>query len=168
VVLVSRDLGLAAVRGNIWGQLAVLAAASSYALAATFSRRHLRGQSPLTQALMVILIADALLWPGALAFERPWHIPALPITWLALAWLGLLGSCLAYLLYFYLINAWGATRASLVAYVFPAIGLVLGIVFLGETADWRLMLGSLLIVAGIAVVNLKVRFRPAPAATVAK
>jgi drug/metabolite transporter (DMT)-like permease len=168
VVLVSRDLGLAAMRGNIWGQLAVLAAASSYALAATFSRKHLRGQSPLTQATMVVLIADALLWPAALAFERPWHIPALPITWLALAWLGLLGSCLAYLLYFYLINAWGATRASLVAYVFPAIGLMLGIVFLGETADWRLMIGSLLVVAGIAVVNLKVRFRPAPAATAAK
>lgn len=168
VVLVSRDLGLSALSGNVWGQVAVLVASSSYALAATFSRKHLRGQPPLTQATMVVLIADALLWPAALAVERPWHFPALPVTWLALAWLGLLGSCLAYLLYFYLINTWGATRASLVAYVFPAIGLVLGIVFLGETADWRLMLGSLLVVAGIVMVNLKTRFRPAPAATPVK
>jgi drug/metabolite transporter (DMT)-like permease len=58
-----------------------------------------------------------------------------------------------------LINTWGATRASVVTYVFPVIGLLLGIVFLGEVADWRLLVGSLLVVAGIAVVNLRPRFR---------
>jgi drug/metabolite transporter (DMT)-like permease len=93
------------------------------------------------------------------------RIPTLPLTWFALAWLGLLGSCLAYLLYFYLINAWGATRTSLVSYVFPVIGLILGVVFLGETTDWRLMVGSVFIVAGIAVANLKFRFRPRAVAT---
>jgi len=89
--------------------------------------------------------------------------PRLPLTWFAIAWLGLLGSCLAYLLFFYLINAWGPTRASLVTYVFPVIGLVLGILFLGEVVDWRLIAGSLLIVGGIVVVNLKLRPRPARA-----
>jgi len=168
VVLVSRDLGPAGVfNGDISGQLAVLAASLCYATAITFSRRHLRGQPPLVQATMVILIADTLLWLTAPIVERPLHVPTLPITWFALAWLGLLGSCLAYLLFFYLINAWGPTRASLVTYVFPVIGLLLGIVFLGEIADWRLMIGSLLVVAGIVVVNLKVRFRPAPVATAA-
>jgi drug/metabolite transporter (DMT)-like permease len=56
-----------------------------------------------------------------------------------------------------LINSWGATRASLVTYVFPVVGLILGIVFLGERIDWRLAVGSLLIVGGILVVNLKLR-----------
>jgi drug/metabolite transporter (DMT)-like permease len=51
--------------------------------------------------------------------------------------------------------------------VFPVIGLILGIVFLNETADWRLMIGSLLVVAGIAVVNLKVRFKSRPLTTLA-
>jgi len=166
VVLVSRDLGPAGVfNGDILGQLAVLAASLCYATAITFSRRHLRGQPPLVQATMVILIADTLLWLTTPIVERPLHVPILPITWFALAWLGLLGSCLAYLLFFYLINAWGPTRASLVAYVFPVIGLFLGIIFLGEIADWRLMIGSLLVVAGIVVVNLKVRFKPASVAT---
>ena len=166
VVLVSRDLGPAGVfNGDILGQLAVLAASLCYATAITFSRRHLRGQPPLVQATMVILIADTLLWLTAPIVERPLHVPTLPITWFALAWLGLLGSCLAYLLFFYLINAWGPTRASLVTYVFPVIGLLLGIIFLGEIADWRLMIGSLLVVAGIVVVNLKVRFKPASVAT---
>lgn len=162
VVLMSRDLGMTGIAHSIWGQLAVLAASASYALAATFTRRHLRGHPPLLQATMVVLFADLFVWLTVGAWERPLRLPALPITWFALAWLGLLGSCAAYLLYFYLINAWGPTRASLVTYVFPVIGLLLGIVFLSEAADWRLLAGTVLVVAGIAVVNL--RQAPAPAA----
>jgi drug/metabolite transporter (DMT)-like permease len=161
VVLVGPNLRLAPMRGNLWGQLAVLLAAGSYALAATFSRKHLRGQPPLMQATMVVLIADMLMGTAALSVERPFHIPALPLTWIALAWLGLLGSCLAYLLYFYLINTWGPTRASLVSYIFPVVGLLLGVIFLSETAGWRLMVGSSLVVAGIVIVNLKLRLKAA-------
>ena len=167
VVLVSRDFGPEGLHGNLWGQIAVLAASISYATAGVFSRKYLRGQSPLAQATMVVLIADLLMWVSAPIVERPLHLPALPITWFALVWLGLLGACLAYLLYFYLINAWGATRASVVTYVFPVIGLILGIIFLRETADWRLIVGSLLVVAGIVSVNLKLRFQPKPATTAA-
>ncbi len=155
VVLVSRDMHFTAIHANLWGQLAVLAAAASYATAITFSRKYLRGQSPVVQSTMVVLIADALLWVAAPVVEHPLHIPTLPITWLAAAWLGLLGSCLAYLLYFYLINVWGATRASLVTYIFPVIGLLLGILLLNEEADWHLVAGTLLIVAGIGLVNMK-------------
>ena len=96
-------------------------------------------------------MGDALLWAAAAAAEQPLHLAGPPIVWVSLAWLGLLGSCVAYLLYFYLINTWGATRASLVTYVFPVVGLVLGLLVLGEPADWRLWLGSLLVIAGILV-----------------
>jgi len=165
VVLVSRNAGSGGGTGNsLLGQVAVLAAAASYATAATFARKHLRGQRPLVQATMVVLIADALIWLIVPVADRPLRLPTLPLTWLALAWLGLLGSCLAYLLYFYLLNAWGATRAALVTYVFPVIGLMLGIIFLQETADWRLVAGSLLVVGGIAIVNFKPRLKPASAA----
>jgi drug/metabolite transporter (DMT)-like permease len=153
VVLGSRDLGPEGFHGTAWGQLAVLVATLSYAVASTFSRRHLRNQPPLLQATMVVLVGDVILWSSVGIGERPLHLPTVALPWIALAWLGLLGSCLAYLLYFYLINAWGPTRASLVTYVFPVIGLILGIAFLGERADWHLMLGSLLVVSGIIVVN---------------
>ncbi|MCC6189423.1 MAG: EamA family transporter [Anaerolineales bacterium] len=166
VVLVSRDLAPGALSESLagmglWGQAAVLTAAISYAVAITFSRRHLRNQPPVLQAGMVLVIADALLWAAAPVAERPLNLPDTGLAWFAILWLGLLGSCAAYLLFFYLINAWGPTRASLVTYVFPVIGLVLGILFLREPADWRLLVGSLLIVGGIGVVNLK-RPRPRP------
>ena len=167
VVLVSRDIHPEGLHGNVWGQIAVIGGSICYATAITFSRRHLRNQPPVLQSTMVLLVADALVWIAAPIAERPFHLPAMPLTWFAIAWLGLLGSCLAYLLFFYLINAWGPTRASLVTYVFPVIGLILGIIFLKEAPDWRLVAGSLLIVAGIVVVNLMFGPRPVPVPTAA-
>ena len=153
VVLVSRDIGPQGLHGNVFGQLAVIVASISYATAITFSRRYLRGIQPVLQAFSTLVIADLVLWLAVPVAEQPLVWPSLPLTWLAIAWLGLLGSCTAYLLFFWLINAWGPTRASLVTYVFPVIGLVLGVLFLGETPDWRLIVGSVLIVGGILVVN---------------
>lgn len=161
VVLVSRDLRLTHAAWSLAGQAAVLLSSVSYAVAATFSRRYLRGHNPLLQATMVVLLADALIWLTVAMGDRPVRLPALFSTWFALAWLGILGSCVAYLLYYYLINAWGPTRASLVAYVFPVIGLILGIAVLHEAADWRLLVGTALIVAGIGVVNLRAGLAPA-------
>ena len=168
VVLGSRDLGPEGLLGTVWGQAALLAATISYAVAATFSRRHLREEPPLVQATMVVLVGDALLWPSVGLAERPIHLPTAALPWIAIAWLGILGSCLAYLLYFYLIKAWGPTRASLVTYVFPVIGLVLGVAVLGETVDWRLALGSLLVLAGIVAANRPPAPERAAAAAVAE
>jgi drug/metabolite transporter (DMT)-like permease len=167
VILVSRDLNLDGTQINIAGQLAIILASISYAAAATFSRRHLRGQPPILQSTMVVLIADAVMWAAlpvvhnvAPELDMPMKLPSLPITWIAIAWLGLLGSCVAYLLFFYLVNTWGPTRTTLVTYVFPVIGLILGVVFLKEIADWRLIVGSVLVVAGIGVVNFVQKPRP--------
>jgi drug/metabolite transporter (DMT)-like permease len=91
--------------------------------------------------------------------DRPLVFPATPLTWIAVIWLGLLGLCVAYLLFFYLNNAWGPTRASLVTYVFPVVGVVLGIVFLSEPLTWNMIVGSVLVVGGIVVVNRKPRVK---------
>lgn len=163
IVLVSREFGPQGVHGNVWGQIGMLIASVSYALSANFSRRHLRGHPPLVQATMVVLFADAITWAVALAIDRPFHPPSSALTWFAIAWLGLLGSCAAYLLYFFLLNAVGASRATMVTYVFPVIGLALGIVFLNEVADWHLLVGSALVVGGIVIVNRPAQPRIAPA-----
>jgi drug/metabolite transporter (DMT)-like permease len=141
--------------GNRLGQLAVLGGAMSYALASTYSRRYLRNRQPLAQATMVVLFAEIILWVSTLAFEGPLRLPQLPISWVAILWLGLLGTGLAYLLYFYLINTWGSTRSSMVTYTMPVTGVVLGVSFLGEPLDARVFLGTLLVVAGVVLVNRK-------------
>jgi len=141
--------------GNRLGQLAVLGGAMSYALASTYSRRYLRNRQPLAQATMVVLFAEIILWVSTLTFERPLRLPQLPISWVAILWLGLLGTGLAYLLYFYLINTWGSTRSSLITYAMPVIGVALGVSFLGESLNASVLFGTLLVVAGVVLVNRK-------------
>jgi drug/metabolite transporter (DMT)-like permease len=164
VVLMSRDFGPETVGGNVLGQAAVLAAAISYAGSSVIARRNLRQVDSVVQAFLPLISADAVAWITAFASESPLQIPRLPITWLALVWLGLLGSCLAYLLYFHLLHSVGPTRATMVTYVFPVVGVVLGVVFLNELADWHLVVGAMLVALGIAVVNIRRKAAVAPAA----
>jgi drug/metabolite transporter (DMT)-like permease len=89
----------------------------------------------------------------ALLLEHPLDSRPAPDAVFAVVWLGLLGSGLAYVLYFRLLSRWGATRTSMVAYLLPIVGIVLGFLVLGEPIDARLILGTVLVVAGVGLVN---------------
>jgi drug/metabolite transporter (DMT)-like permease len=96
---------------------------------------------------------DIFIWLAASRLEAPLQLPQLQLTWVALIWLGLLGSCLAYLLYYYLLSTIGPTRSTMVTYLFPVIAVVLGVIFLQEQLDWRLLAGGGLVLIGIVIVN---------------
>lgn len=153
VVLMSGELDPARLGRGGLGQLAVLVAAILYAASGVLARKSLHRISPMVQAFLPLLVADAFIWVGALTFEAPQLVPSVGSTWLALVWLGLLGSCVAYLLLFSLLHRIGPTRTSMITYIFPVVGLVLGVVFLHETPSLPLVLGAALIVVGIVVVN---------------
>jgi len=165
LVLMARDLEIGSLRAGVLGQAAVLLAAVSYASASVFARRTMREVSPLVQAFVPMAFADAVVWSIATQVGEPGRLPALPITWVALLWLGLLGSCVAYLLYYHLLHSVGATRAVMVTYMFPVVGVGLGVLFLNELTDWHLLAGAALVISSIAVVNWrpKVALAPAPA-----
>lgn len=154
VVLVSRDLS-GGVRLNLLGQLAVLLASVLYAGTSVFARRTTQGIAQVPLALIPLIGADLALWTVAPIVEAPFHLPRLPITWLAVAWLGLLGTCVAFLLYFYLLHSVGPTRTTLVTYVFPLVGVLLGVLFLQESLNWHLALGGALVVGSLLVVNTR-------------
>jgi drug/metabolite transporter (DMT)-like permease len=156
VVLVAQDFG-SGIHGDMLGQLAVVLAAISYATALVFSRKYLRGTKPVVQSTMILVVGAIIMWTFTPVVSRPMVLPSTPLTWLAVIWLGLLGLCIAYLLFFYLNNAWGPTRASLVTYIFPVVGVFLGIIFLNEQPSWNMIIGSLLVIGGIVVVNLRPR-----------
>jgi drug/metabolite transporter (DMT)-like permease len=107
------------------------------------------------QAMIPLFFADAALWISVPLVESPFTLPSLPITWVAVAWLGLIGSCVAYLLYFYLVHNVGPTSATQVTYTFPVIGVILGVVFLNEKIDLYLALGAALVIVSLLVVNRK-------------
>ncbi len=160
VLLLSRDLSWGQFRADLLGQLAILGAAVSYAIGIVHARRNLGGIAPLTQALVSVGVADAFIWTAALNAESGNLVPAQPLTWLALGWLGLLGTGLAYALYYYLVQSIGPSRTSMVTYVMPVIGVALGVAFLGEPLSWQLGAGAALILSGVWIVNRRRRLAP--------
>jgi len=158
------------------GELAVVLAAAAYAVSAVYIRRHISGRAliaepdgsrralrPVEIAIPQNIAAALLVSLLALTIEHPSGgllvLPASAGAWFAVAWLGALGSALAYLLYFRLLGAWGATRSTLVTYAMPVVGVLAGVLVLGETIEPREILGMLLIIGGIALVNARVGMR---------
>ncbi len=153
VLLVGGNGGGAESGNRLLGQLAVLAASVAYGASSVFVRKYLRGVAPTLQAFMTVAVADAAVWIAAFLVESPFQPPVLPLTWFALVWLGLLGSSLAYMLYYHLIQTIGATRTTMVTYVLPVVGVALGVVFLQELLSLQIVAGTGLILAGVYMVN---------------
>jgi drug/metabolite transporter (DMT)-like permease len=138
---------------SLLGDLALIGASLSYAAGAVYSRRNVRGVDPMIPAVFQVSFATLISGAVALALEHPWTArPDLGAVF-AILWLGLLGSGFAYLAFFRLLSRWGATRTTLVAYVLPVVGIVLGFVVLAEPIDARMLAGTALIIAGVALVN---------------
>jgi drug/metabolite transporter (DMT)-like permease len=152
VVIVSP--GLAGAAGNIAGELAMLGSSLTYAIGNVYNRRNVRGLPPLIPAVFQVTFALIIVGLMALLLERPWEAASPQLDgWFSVIWLGIFGSGLAYLAYFRLLGRWGATRTSLVAYLLPVVGIVLGFAVLQEPIDATLLLGTGLVIAGVALVN---------------
>ncbi|MHC1740361.1 MAG: DMT family transporter [Anaerolineaceae bacterium] len=135
------------------GVVTMLVAACFYAGSGIFARKMNRGMKPAAQSLGQMGSAFLFITPFALTFEAPFHFPTLPISYVGLIWLGLLGSCVATLLWFSLLNTIGPTRTSMTTYIFPLVGVLLGMIFLGEHVDWHLIVGGVLIILAVFIVN---------------
>ena len=89
----------------------------------------------------------------AVLFEDPLSVSWTPPAVGAVVWLGILGSGFAYLVNFRLLARIGATRTSLVAYLLPIVGITSGAIVFQETVDTRVLFGTALVFAGVALVN---------------
>jgi len=153
VVLTGRSLG--SVGSDTLSELALLGASLSYAAGAVYARRNIRGLAPMIPAVFQVSFAMLMTAVIAVAVEHPWTLrPSLAGVG-AIVWLGVLGSGLAYLAFFRLLSRWGATRTAAVAYVLPVVGIALGSLVLGEVIDLRTIVGTALIICGVALVNSK-------------
>lgn len=137
--------------GSLAGQLACLGAALSYAVGFVYVRRFLspRGLAPLALAAAQLTVATAVqvLVTPFLAWEAPQVTGQIAASILVL---GVLGTGFAYVIYFRLIADVGATNASAVNYVVPVFAVVVSVVLLGEAVTWNLLVGGLVVIAGMS------------------
>jgi drug/metabolite transporter (DMT)-like permease len=139
---------------DLTGELMMLGSSLSYAVGNVYARRNVHGLAPLIPSLFQVAFAAAIVIPIALIVDRPFAtVTPTPQAIVAVVWLGLLGSGLAYICYFTVLRAWGATRTSMVAYLLPVVGIVLGAIVLGDPLTANRIGGTALVIAGIALVN---------------
>ncbi|MPZ33201.1 MAG: EamA family transporter [Rhodospirillales bacterium] len=140
---------------TLWGQTACLAAELSYALAGIYGRRFQRmGIAPTEAAAGQLTASTVLILPIMLVIDRPWTLPPPSLTvWLALGALALLSTALAYVLYFRILAAAGATNLLLVTFLIPVPAILLGAMVLGERLEPRHYAGMALIGLGLAVID---------------
>ncbi|MBZ0307356.1 MAG: EamA family transporter [Anaerolineae bacterium] len=163
IVLASREWkDVFVITNGFLGQMAMVLASLFYAIFATYSRKVIQGNvEPIVVATGTLTTAAVV--SGILVFASP-LVGGAEITPLAsvssdtlwaMAALGFANTFIAYIMYYYVIRELGAARASMVTYIVPVVGLFLGILFLGEMLDTKIILGALLIFSGIGIVNLR-------------
>ena len=150
------------------GQISVLGAGLCYALAGVWVRKRLRGVSPVAASVGMLTCSTLMALPLALALEGP--IPLLSLsgrTLAAMAYVSLVATAVAYLLYYRVIALAGSGNTSLVTLLVAPIAIVAGAVVLGEALAPRAYAGFALVALGLVVLDgralaaLRRRGRPA-------
>jgi len=144
---------------SLIAQLAILGATACYGFSLAYMRRVASdtGMSALVFSFLNIGLAAVIM-----VLLTP-LIALTPVTldvWivLSLVLLGCLGTGVAYIWNQNAVRAGGPTRASTVTYVTPVVGVVLGVLLLGETVSWNEPVGALIVFAGILLAQGRLRF----------
>lgn len=165
VALMIGPQALAGLGAQVAAEIAVLAAAISYALAAIFGRRFKAlGVAPLVTATGQVSTATLMLAPVTFAIDRPWALamPGLPV-WAAILGLAALSTALAYILYFRILATAGATNLALVTFLIPISAILLGALVLGERLELKHFAGMAMIGLALAAIDGRLFRRRAPA-----
>ncbi len=134
---------------KVLGAIAVVGMALCYAAGGLATRRFLSTARPHAIALWTSVVAAIAVLPAGVV-QAPAQLPGWR-TFACLVVLGVLGTALAYLIFFTLIARAGAGYASLVTYLVPPVALAYGAVFLDESIGGAALAGLVLILLGVAL-----------------
>ncbi len=152
IILLSKDVGNSS--SNLLGEAAIVLASICYAGSAVYIRKTTQNTPRILRSTGPMFFASIIMWATVFITEKQFPIPTFKMTWIALLFLGIVGSGFAFVLVFYLIHEIGPTRTTMVTYIFPLGGILLGVIFLHEQITWQLITGGILIIASLAVANM--------------
>ena len=138
-------------RPTVLSVLALLVAAASYASSGIYTKLRLKGVS--TYSLALGQQIGAFVWlavPGAVLLPKVVPSPAAIGALLAL---GALSTGLAYLLFFELLERVGPTKTTTVTYLIPIVGVLAGVLVLGEPLTGGMLFGLMLVLVSVLLVN---------------
>ncbi|MFT6063134.1 MAG: drug/metabolite transporter (DMT)-like permease [Paracoccaceae bacterium] len=138
------------------GQLAVIGAAVAYAFASVWARLRLTGLHPVAAAAGMTGCATVWILPAALMIEGTPTLAMSAPGWGALAWLSLVGTAGAYLLYYRVLALAGPANLMLVTMIIPPMAILIGAWVLKERVGPGALLGLALIILGLVIIDGRV------------
>jgi drug/metabolite transporter (DMT)-like permease len=152
-VIFSDDLGLLGGQRVRHAALVMLGSPLASAIASVAVKRWGRDVHPLSLAAVPMLIAGVVMGAVALVVERdaPLVLDARSVG--ALLYLAILGSAVAFTVFYWLLARVPATRVALMTYLIPIVAVAVGAVLFDEPLRPRLLAGSALVLAGVVLVS---------------
>lgn len=142
--------------GVFIGTLAVLLGAFSWSVGIVYSRRsHLSGHPLLLSALSLLAGSLQLLLAGTIFHEyRQFSLATISFrSWLALAYLILFGSVVAFTAYNWLLEHYSPTLVATHTYINPLVAVLLGWLFAGEAVTFNVILSTAMVIGAVMLVD---------------
>ena len=142
-------------KSDLLAQLAILAAAISYAFAGVYGRRFKSlGVKPVITAAGQVTASTLILLPVTLFVDGTIEMDCTNMsTWIAIIGLAVASTAIAYVLYFRILELAGATNVLLVTLLVPVSAVLLGSLFLNESLEMIHFLGMALIAFGLSAID---------------
>jgi drug/metabolite transporter (DMT)-like permease len=160
-VIFSNQLSVAGPRA-LAGCVALVVSAAGAAYSNVLVKAHggrfeptIIAATQMTFGLVPILLLGLTLEGNPMHFR--WTTSAI----VSLLYLAIVGSVIAFILYYWLVQHMAVTKSMLIALVTPVTAVILGMIVLGEQLDWRTIAGGILILSGIALVVIRRRKKEA-------
>jgi drug/metabolite transporter (DMT)-like permease len=136
-------------QASLLGGLAVVGSAASAGLGNVVGKRYAERIDPASNVFVQALIATVLLLSLGLVTETNANLSfALPVI-VAVLYLGVVGSALAFVGMYWLLKKTSATNVSLLTFITPILAVLLGWFVLNEVLDSNVALGTALILTGV-------------------
>ncbi len=149
-------IGLDALGGmgkEIFAEIAILLATISFACATIFGLR-LSDYDPMVVAAGSLVFGGTVLLPVAMIVDQPWTLHPTPQAMVATVVMGIFSSAFGLMLFYMCLTRLGTLTTNAQGYLRIPIGVALSVVLLGETVPSNLVLGLLLVMAGVAAMTV--------------
>jgi len=140
----------------VWGSAALVLSAFCAAYANVLVKTYGLNLQPSVLAAGQMLFGLApLLLVGVPLEGNPLHLRWTPTAIFALLYLAIVGTVIAFLLYYWLVQHMDVTKTMLIALVTPVVAVTVGVLVLHEQMNWRTLGGGALIISGISLIVMR-------------
>ena len=140
----------------LWGSAALVLSALCAAYANVLVKAYCKHIDPVVLAAGQMMAGMVPLFLLGLTLEgSPFRFHWSLIAVLSLLYLAVVGTVIAFSLYYWLIRNMNVTNTMLIALVTPVVAVFLGMIALDETLEWRTVFGGVMIISGIGLIVLQ-------------